>query len=154
MTTLCLSISKFSIHLLRFTVPATLDRFEITPRYANETGNVSIQCTASGNPTPVVTIVSPNGMNVSQKMGRAVLNNVNRTQAGFYTCRVTNGLNAPINPRIELVVSCMYSISFSFCSLRATCNSCFFKCLLHTSQSLSSKCVVSICYVIFRYIRY
>ena len=106
-------LEKLFNYSLLLTVPATLDRFEITPRNANETGNVTIECTASGNPTPVVTITNPNGMNVSHSMGRVELNNVNRAQAGFYTCRVNNGLNRPINPRIELIVSCMYSIFFS-----------------------------------------
>ena len=92
-----------------------MDRFVISPRNANETGNVSIECTASGNPTPVVTIVNPNGRNVSHSMGRAELNYVHKNKAGFYACKVSNGLNAPINPRIKLVVACMYSIPFFTC---------------------------------------
>ena len=80
----------------------------IVPRNANETGNVSIECTASGNPSPVVTIISPNGMNVSHRMGRTELNNVHRNQSGFYTCRAKNGIQSPDNASMELIVACMY----------------------------------------------
>ena len=91
-----------------YIAPSKINKFEITPRNANETGNVTIECTASGNPTPVVTIINPNGMNVSHKMGRTELINVHRNQSGFYACTAENRIQLPDSARMELIVACMY----------------------------------------------
>ena len=89
-----------------------LSKFVIIPRNTNETGNVSIECTASGNPTPVVTISNPNGTTVPHNIGKAGLSNTHRSQAGFYTCRASNGIKSAVSAMIELVVSCMWLTPF------------------------------------------
>ena len=96
-----------------FLVPATVEQFRMDPHVANETRTVHIICIAAGNPTPVITIIDPKGATVWNFMGRATLYNVRRDQAGMYTCRATNGLASPVNVSTELVVLCMYLISFS-----------------------------------------
>ena len=74
----------------------------------NETGNVSIECKASGNPAPNITLLGPSNLAMPHTMGKAEIKNINRNQSGFYTCRVNNGLASQVSARIELVVTCMY----------------------------------------------
>jgi len=96
-------------------VPARIEQFTLTPRTVNETGNVSIECISSGNPLPNITITGPNNVTVQHSIGKATLNNVNRNQAGLYTCKTSNGVSSPVNATIELVVNYIPVIS----SLRA-----------------------------------
>ena len=74
----------------------------------NETGNVSIECSASGNPLPNITITGPSNVTVQHRMGKATLTNVNRNQAGSYQCTASNGISSPVSATTNLVVNCMY----------------------------------------------
>ena len=82
----------------------------------NETGNVSIECIASGNPLPNITVTGPNNVTVQHSMGKATLNNVNRNQAGLYTCTASNGVSSPVSEMMELVVNCTCLIYYDICS--------------------------------------
>ena len=76
----------------------------------NESGNVSIECSASGNPIPTITLTGPSNVTVQHNMGNATLVNLNRNQAGLYICRANNGVHSPVSAAIELVVNCTYLI--------------------------------------------
>ena len=89
-------------------MPATITQFAITPSTVKETDTATVECIAFGNPAPNIGIIGPNSASVAHTSGRVVLTNVNKNQAGSYTCQASNGIGSPANASSSLFVNCMY----------------------------------------------
>ncbi|XP_050522459.1 lachesin-like [Daktulosphaira vitifoliae] len=93
--------------------PDILDYPTSTDIVAREGGNVSLQCAASGFPTPSITwrregsqlIQMANGPSVSTIEGSWLnISKVNRLHMGAYLCIASNGIPPSVSKRIMLIV--------------------------------------------------
>ena len=89
-------------------MPPKLNQFTVNPSTVNETGNVIFECTASGNPSPNITITGPNNSVVQHSNGKGNISGITRNQNGSYTCRVNNGVGSPVDATVAVVVNCTY----------------------------------------------
>ena len=85
-TYLLLTTSVNSLMFLIFTVPSSIQA--IGNKMVTEGDNVTLMCSASGIPPPMVSWMKPDGQRHSGYMLNVV--NINRSQAGEYKCEVSN----------------------------------------------------------------
>ncbi|XP_050303644.1 opioid-binding protein/cell adhesion molecule homolog isoform X2 [Anthonomus grandis grandis] len=93
--------------------PDILDYATSTDMVAREGTNVTIQCTATGSPMPIISWRREGGEPITLSNGKEVLNwegpmlnitKVNRLHMGAYLCIASNGVPPSISKRIMLVV--------------------------------------------------
>lgn len=70
-----------------------------------ENEEVTLNCTASGNPTPTITWIK-NGKTVTE--GETLSFEAHRSQSGQYWCLAENGLEVSANASAYLDVQCKY----------------------------------------------
>ena len=87
----------------------------LSPRikYYIEGDHVSITCEASGKPQPDVVWIKNGVLESSVKPGLLEFHNVNRTDAGNYTCRANNSVEVTSFDR-TIVVYCKYILNLNF----------------------------------------
>ena len=95
-------------------------------KYFIEGSNATITCEASGKPPPYVSWIR-NGVRKSsgKKAASLEFDNINRTDAGQYTCQANNSMEVTsINTTI--VVYCKYYFNFLHLNLiYLQCDSCY-----------------------------
>ena len=67
-------------------MPSTIT--PIQDRSVTEGGNVTLKCQASGMPHPMASWIKPGGQRSVEDV--LVLTNINRSEAGEYTCEASN----------------------------------------------------------------
>ena len=91
-----------------FAEPAKVSISPVETSY-NERSSVNITCTASGTPDPDVKWMRRNGVVKSsgKKSTFLTFNDINRKDAGQYTCRANNSAGNDEN-HVTVVVHCKY----------------------------------------------
>ena len=95
-------------------------------KYFIEGSNATITCKASGKPPPYVAWIRNGVLESSGKEAASLeFNNINRTDAGQYTCQANNSMEVTsINTTI--VVHCKYYFNFLHLNLiYLQCDSCY-----------------------------
>ena len=95
-------------------------------KYFIEGSNATITCKASGKPPPYVSWIRNGVLESSGKKAASLeFDNINRTDAGQYTCQANNSMEVTsINTTI--VVHCKYYFNFLHLNLiYLQCDSCY-----------------------------
>lgn len=74
--------------------------------------DVSLQCTAEGNPTPQVSWEGPTGSIPSSTPGSLSLTNVLPDAEGEYTCVATNYIQT-VSSKVRIIVTALPEVSIS-----------------------------------------
>ena len=119
---------------------APLIYLSLRGKYFIEGSPVTVACTGSGKPPPDVAWIR-NGVleSLGKKSASLEFDNINRKDAGQYTCRANNSVEVTsINTTI--VVHCKYyNLNFLFLSLLyLQCESCYWGQLPKTDESVQS----------------
>ena len=97
-------------------VPPTIDGLTVV----NETDTLMLLCdTSQSAPVPSPSWLDPNGTEVST-VASLVIENMNRSQAGLYTCVIVQGLNE-LSANVTVTVQCK-SLHVQCISLHVQCN--------------------------------
>ena len=106
------------LYIIIFSIVAPQILLSSKTKLGEEKQNVSIACTATGQPQPDITWSKSNGALVPRRKGKMgtqdgtlVLINIKKSHQGSYTCKATNALST-----IEATVKIKSSVAFS-CSV-------------------------------------
>ena len=100
---------------------------------------MQLTCEASGTPLPSITWTKEEPGNqgstsVVQEGKVLTITNINRTDAGNYTCTAYNGFDKPENQTVYVNVNCEYALKKTFTHVKHRCTFLIlffvFKCLL------------------------
>ena len=106
-----------------------------------EGNNLQLTCEASGRPDPNITWTKEkpgNQTNIVVVQGKVLtITNINRSDAGNYTCAVYNGFGEPDNQTVYVNVPCEYALEKCLNNIKQRCTFLFFSVLLCTVLSIT-----------------
>ena len=96
-------------------------------RTVHEGSNLQLACVASGRPEPNITWTKEKPGNqgntgVVQDGKVLTITNINRTDAGDYTCRAYNGFGKPENRTVYVIVPSEYALKKALSNVKHRCN--------------------------------
>ena len=101
------------MNVLQFTEAPKITLPAVTSVSYNGGSVVSIKCEATGSPDPDVRWIHNGQVKSSgSRTDELTFSNINRANAGIYTCRANNSLGTT-DKQLNLVVNCKYTASES-----------------------------------------
>ena len=107
-----------------------------------EGGNLHLICNSSGRPKPNITWTKEKpgnqGNTVVVQEGKVLnITNINRTDAGNYTCTADNGFGKPENQTVYVNVTCEYALKKCLNNVKQRCTFLLFSMLQCTVLSIT-----------------
>ena len=89
--------------------------------------NLQLTCEASGRPEPNITWTKEKPGNqgntlVVQEGKLLIITDINKTDAGGYTCTAYNGFGKPENRTVYVNVTCEYALKKTLTNVKHRCN--------------------------------